>query len=80
MQPRILTVGEVLRKTETDFDMVECFDETSNTCKLSGGCHLKNVLQDATRRYLEVLDTVTLADLLPKANSPREISLSQLLA
>ncbi len=79
VQPQTLTVGEVLRQTETDFHMVECFDEATNACKLNGRCHLKNVFQDATRRYLEVLDAVTLADLLPNASAPREISLSQLL-
>jgi Rrf2 family nitric oxide-sensitive transcriptional repressor len=47
--------------------MVECFDEELNTCHLDRVCKLKNVLQEATERYLEVLDGVTVADLLPSS-------------
>jgi Rrf2 family nitric oxide-sensitive transcriptional repressor len=60
-----ISVGEVLRETETDFHMVECFDEELNTCHLDRMCKLKDVLHEATDRYLEVLDGVTIADLLP---------------
>lgn len=60
-----IVVGEVVRHTESDFNMVECFDNTSNTCKLNGRCKLKSALQTATNRYLETLDNLTIADLLP---------------
>jgi Rrf2 family nitric oxide-sensitive transcriptional repressor len=58
------TVGDIVRHTETDFRLVECFDAASNTCVLDGHCRLKFVLQDAKARFLEVLDGVTLAELL----------------
>jgi Rrf2 family nitric oxide-sensitive transcriptional repressor len=61
-----IIIGEVLRKTETDFNLVECFDEAENTCRLNGRCHLKTVLEDAMSSYMAVLDKVSLADLLPK--------------
>lgn len=57
-------LGEVVRATETDFAMVECFDPTSNRCRLSTHCRLKGVLHQATQSYLAVLDGVTLADLV----------------
>ena len=60
-------VGDVVRQTETDFDMVECFDQTSNSCKLDGRCKLKSALQTATQRYLDTLDELTIADLSPSA-------------
>lgn len=66
-----ITIGEVLRETETDFNMVECFDGELNTCHLDRVCKLKHVLHEATERYLEVLDKVTVADLLP--SSPRAV-------
>ena len=66
-----ISVGAILRETETDFNMVECFDSVSNTCHLDRVCKLKNVLHEATQRYLDVLDGVTVADLLP--SSPRQL-------
>jgi Rrf2 family nitric oxide-sensitive transcriptional repressor len=75
-----LSIGEVLRHTETDFDMVECFDEASNTCRLNGRCRLKNVLEEATESYMRVLDGVHLADLLPSPNAAHTHPLKRLLA
>ncbi len=63
-------LGEVVRATETDFAMVECFDATQNTCRLSQHCGLKGVLHRATQSYLAVLDGVTLADLIAPTVSP----------
>ena len=57
-----------MRSTETDFDMVECFDPESNTCRMSEHCHLRGLLIRATQAYLAVLDAVTLADLVPSAH------------
>lgn len=59
-----LSLGDFLRATETDFDMVECFDQKFNKCRLNTHCRLKSVLQRATQSYLAVLDSVTLADLV----------------
>ncbi|MBP8286657.1 MAG: Rrf2 family transcriptional regulator [Rhodoferax sp.] len=61
---REICLGDVVRATETDFAMVECFDPTLNRCRLSTHCRLKGVLQQATQSYLEVLDGITLADLV----------------
>ena len=59
-----IAVGDVIRQTETDFTLVECFDGHRNTCLLDGHCRLKGVLQEAMAAYLKVLDGVTLADLV----------------
>jgi Rrf2 family nitric oxide-sensitive transcriptional repressor len=59
-----LTLGEVVRQTETDMTLVECFDRKTNTCRLDGYCRLKDVLYKATQGFFDVLDGVTLADLL----------------
>lgn len=60
-----INIGAVVRSTETDFDMVECFNEEHNTCRMSMHCGLKGLLSQATHAYLAVLDGVTLADLVP---------------
>ena len=64
LQPKDIRLGQVVRLTETDFRMVECFDPDTNQCGLSQHCKLKGVLQQATERYLSVLDAVTLEDLV----------------
>lgn len=65
--PSSITLGAVVRMTEPDFTMVECFDETRNTCTLSPTCVLKHALGRATSAYLQELDRMTLADVLPLA-------------
>ncbi|KJS74597.1 MAG: Rrf2 family transcriptional regulator [Serpentinimonas sp.] len=58
-----IVLGDVIRQTETDFTLVECFDTEHNTCRLNGHCRLKGALKQAMDGYLAVLDGVTLADL-----------------
>ena len=60
--PTEINLGDVVRHTETDFRLVECFDPTINTCTLSDHCQLKQVLGLALKSYLAELDKVTLAD------------------
>jgi Rrf2 family transcriptional regulator, nitric oxide-sensitive transcriptional repressor len=63
--PATISIGAVVRLTEPDFTMVECFDEQKNTCALSPVCVLKNVLGRATSAYLQELDRTSLASVLP---------------
>lgn len=62
--PADINIGDVVRKTETDFDMAECFDPSGNQCLYSPACALKGVLYAATTAYLDVLDSVTLEALV----------------
>lgn len=66
--PAEINLGAVVRQTETDFHLVECFDPEVNQCRLSGNCKLKGVLGSAIDAYLAVLDGVTLADLVDAPN------------
>ncbi|MBA4176214.1 MAG: Rrf2 family transcriptional regulator [Leptothrix sp. (in: Bacteria)] len=61
------TVGEVVRRTETDLNLLECFDAASNACRLAGGCRLEALVHEARARFLGVLDGVSLADLATPA-------------
>ena len=65
--PAEINVGALVRLTEPHFDLVECFDRTTNTCPIEPACGLKQVLRDARRAFLDVLDGRTLADFLPRA-------------
>jgi Rrf2 family nitric oxide-sensitive transcriptional repressor len=63
-----ITVGEVIRKTEDDLCLVECFNAETNTCPLIGICLLSDVFKLARLAFLGVLDKVTIADI---AANPR---------
>jgi len=65
-EPADINIGEVVRKTETDFFMAECFDRKKDQCAYLPSCELKEVLSSATAAYLDVLDGVTLDDLIRK--------------
>lgn len=69
MSAKDINIGQVVRQTETDFNMVECFDPALNQCGISQWCKLKGVLQRATASYLAVLDDVTLADLVSSTST-----------
>jgi len=58
-----ITVGAVLRATEEDFYLVECF-RPENACCITPVCRLKGALSDALDAYLDVLDEWTLAELV----------------
>jgi Rrf2 family transcriptional regulator, nitric oxide-sensitive transcriptional repressor len=58
-----ITVGEIVRKTEDDLNLVECFDAVTNTCPLIGLCGLGKTFKRACCAFLEVLDATTVADI-----------------
>lgn len=75
-----ICLGSVVRLTEPDFNMVECFNAARNHCVLSPGCALKCVLARARDAYLARLDRISLADLLtgqaiPPATAVPDVSL-----
>ena len=65
-EPKDINIGALVRATETDFFMAECFDRANDTCPLTPDCRLKHTLVDATKAFLDVLDRQTLADMLPE--------------
>ena len=62
--PDEIGIGEVIRQTEGQIVLVECFDLTTNTCPLVDVCQLRVALADALAAFFAVLDRYTLADLL----------------
>lgn len=72
-------LGDVVRATETDFAMVECFEPALNQCRLTQHCRLKGVLNQATQSYLAVLDGVTLADLVAPTAASADLPIGRRL-
>ena len=63
-EPARIRVGDVVRASETDFRLVECFDPVSNQCTLSPTCRLKGLFNAALGSYFRELDGMTLADIV----------------
>ncbi|WP_426212128.1 RrF2 family transcriptional regulator [Massilia sp. TWP1-3-3] len=62
--PEQIMLGSVIRMTEPDFQMVDCFSAAPSNCLLAGRCVLKGLLAEATAAFLERLDRVPLSALL----------------
>ncbi|MES0029406.1 Rrf2 family transcriptional regulator [Mesorhizobium sp. M0074] len=59
--PEMIRIGDVVRLTEPDFALVECFG-TGNQCVLTGRCKLSGMFGDAMASFQNTLDRYTLAD------------------
>ena len=59
-----ITIGQVIRATEAEFRIVECFKPSSGQCRIEPCCELKPILREALEAFLTVLDQYTLADLV----------------
>jgi Rrf2 family nitric oxide-sensitive transcriptional repressor len=62
--PESIRIGDVVRASETDFRLVECFDARTNACTLTPSCRLKSLFDAALQAYFRELDGATLADLV----------------
>lgn len=71
--PEDINLGSVLRITEGNFHLVECFNEPFSACRIEPACRLKHVLKEALDAYLHVMDSYTLADVLTNAESLRRL-------
>jgi Rrf2 family nitric oxide-sensitive transcriptional repressor len=60
--PEAINLGAVMRATEPDFALVECF-ATGNRCMITPRCQLPNVLNEALNAFIGVFDRYTLADI-----------------
>jgi Rrf2 family transcriptional regulator, nitric oxide-sensitive transcriptional repressor len=61
--PDAIVVGDVVRATEPDFALVECF-ATGNQCIVTGCCKLPAMLNEALNSFIATLDRYTIADLM----------------
>ena len=68
LPPEQINLGALIRVTETDFALVECFDP-SCCCSIASECVLPGILSEALAAFLNVMDKYTLHDIVlqPKA-------------
>jgi len=72
MPPEDIRLGDVIRKTEEDLGIVECF-RPENRCRLTPSCALAPALSRAMQAFLAELDTQTIADLVRKPHAIRRL-------
>lgn len=64
-------LGEIVRATEENFALAECFADGETACPLVTSCGLNMALNEALRAFFSVLDRYTLEDL---SNNERNLN------
>jgi Rrf2 family transcriptional regulator, nitric oxide-sensitive transcriptional repressor len=76
-EPHDINVGQVVRDTEDNLNVIGCLEQRGY-CRIERACVLRGVLHDATEAFLGVLDARTLADLIkPHKSLSSLLSLEQ---
>ena len=76
-KPADITLYDVVRVTEDNFAMAECFDNDAADCPLMDSCALNAALYKALNAFFEVLQDYTIADLVE--NRPQMRSLLKMM-
>ncbi|MET3590030.1 Rrf2 family iron-responsive transcriptional regulator [Bartonella silvatica] len=58
-----ISVADVVKITEDNFSMAECFDTVEPNCPLIDFCSLSTALHKALNAFFDVLSVISLADL-----------------
>jgi Rrf2 family transcriptional regulator, nitric oxide-sensitive transcriptional repressor len=67
-EPHMIRLGDVVRDTEPNLRLAECFDMETNTCPIVSVCGLKAMLNQALTAFLSALNQYTVADVLDRGN------------
>ena len=66
-------LGDVVRRTEPDMALVQCFKPVDAPCAIRPCCVLRGALEKAAAAFLDVLDGYSLADLVQPRSSLRSL-------
>lgn len=64
--PADINIGILVRETEQDLNMVECFS-SKDACRISPVCGLKGIFGEGLDAFFKTLDQYTLEDVMPQA-------------
>jgi len=70
--PDQIVVGEVVRKMEPDFAVVEC-ESPAGYCRIAPCCTLRSAMREAVQAFLAKLDQYTLEELLRPKSKLRQL-------
>lgn len=68
-----ITLFDVIRVTEDNFSMAECFDSDAAECPLIDSCGLNEALRKALGAFFEVLASYTIEDLAKARPNMRDL-------
>lgn len=72
-RPEEINLGEVVRKIEDEFSLVECMRLDGGECVISPACRLKGVVRKALEAFLSVFDEYSLADIARNRDALSEL-------
>ncbi len=61
--PDMINIGNLVRDSEDNMDIAECFDSANRSCPMLPACTLKSVLIEARKNFLGTLDSYNLSDI-----------------
>lgn len=62
--PEQINLGRLVRDTEANTVLLECFEPETSECRIEPVCTLRSVLNRSLQAFFAVLDEYTLADVL----------------
>lgn len=71
--PSRITLKEILLAVEGPISLVGCIDDSS-ACKRSGMCGTRDMWAELSEKFLQILESVTLEDIVEKQKSKLESS------
>jgi Rrf2 family nitric oxide-sensitive transcriptional repressor len=60
VNPKEVTVSNVIKDFEPHFELLECFEMSTNTCPIASYCKLKTAFFQAQNAFMETLQNYTL--------------------
>lgn len=66
--PSKITLKDIILAVEGPISFVTCVDDSS-ACKRSGTCVAKDIWSELSEKFLQILESVTLEDIIEKHNS-----------
>ena len=64
LKPEEINLGDILKMTEDNLNIVECFSKPEHCPLMSSGCQLKRISAKALEQFIKEFSKYTLADLL----------------
>ena len=69
----MINIGDLVRDTEDNMDIAECFGSAKQTCPMLPACALKSVLTEARKSFLATLDFYRLSDIMGRTATPTNV-------
>ena len=73
LRPEEINLGKLVRDTESNTVLLECFEPETSECRIEPVCALRGILGRSLQAFFAVLDEYTLADVLSNRTQPVQI-------